>query len=366
MAIQPTLFETEIPGCDFSRGKKTPVSSVAGSPGRWTPKIATSEPSDDGAKNDGPSNDGPNNDGPSETVTAAPLDGALKKEAILRQLRSQVGCVTAAPADTVEIFSTGSAGADRLLPRGGLRVDGISEWITAAEGCGAAAISMIAAASRLNSVAGPLLVVAGEGVFYPPAAMSLGIPAERIIWARPTRHADVVWAIDQGLRCERVAAVWAHLGPNLDDRDARRFQLAAETGHTPGLFIRPSSVRGRPSFADVRLHVAGSHGDSEPATKNDQVHQQRRERDLAENRHDHSMREAVITLDRCRGGAAGQSVTVRIDDHARLHEVTRPDLSPKSYPIEAAHPNETATVRLASELAHPTSPKSARQKRRLA
>ncbi len=291
------------------------------------------------------------------------------RESVLRRLRAQLGCVTTAPPETTERFSTGSDCVDRLLPGGGLRTETITEWVADADGCGAAAFSIIAAATRLRSTTGPLVVVGGQGTFYPPAAVALGAVAERIIWVRPTRHADVVWSIDQALRCENTAAVWAHIGPNLDDRDARRFQLAAEIGHTPGLFVRTSSVRGRPSFAEVRFHVAAR---SNVTAKNNVAsgnHSVRRN-DVADGdprpgvaeKQDRVMR---ITLDRCRGGTVGKIATIRIDDRGRLHTVSsQPHTT--SLPRHSSEPthHETAAVRLASELAHPTSTKYASRQRR--
>lgn len=269
------------------------------------------------------------------------------RESVLRELRAKVGCVDS-PANSIETLSTGSDAINHLLPRVGLRLDAITEWVAEADGSGAAALSMITVATHLRSphAHGPVVVVCGQNDFYPPAAVALGVPAERIVWVRPIRHADMVWAIDQALRCESVAAVWAHVGANLDDRDARRFQLAAETGRTPGLFVRPAAVRGRPSFADVRLHVQ-----TKLST-------------------DSLGRVMNVTLDRSRGAAVGRSVWVQIDDRmiddrmidergnrcvARIRQVT-----PQQLGISK---NETAAVRLASELAHPktANPKTANQ-----
>jgi protein ImuA len=266
------------------------------------------------------------------------------QEAVLRELRAKVGCVSTAPDGDVgvgEMLSTGSEAINRLLPRGGLRPNAITEWVAEADGCGAAALAMITAATHLNSSRGrgPLVVVSGQDNFYPPAAVSLGISANRIIWVQPTRHADLVWAIDQALRCEAVAAVWAHVGANLDDRDARRFQLAAETGHTPGLFIRVATTRGRPSFADVRFHV----GNLEKIPR------------FADS---HSLGRVMnVTLDRCRGAHGGSNAWVQIDDQARIHQVTSQQLG--------IFKDETAAVRLASELAHPktSNQKASRQRR---
>jgi protein ImuA len=259
------------------------------------------------------------------------IQQTFAQEVLLRQLRVKAGCIATAPdGDAGQTLSTGSAAINRLLPRGGLRVDAITEWVAEADGSGAAALSMITAATHLNSARGrgPLVVVSRRDNFYPPAAVSLGISADRIIWVQPARHADLVWAIDQALRCESVAAVWAPIRAKLDDRDARRFQLAAEAGHTPGLLIRAAATRGCPSFADVRFHVGNLN---------------RGARWLDPHACGRVMN---VTLDRCRGGRVGHSVWVQIDDQARIDQVTPQQLG--------IGKDETAAVRLASELAHPT------------
>jgi hypothetical protein len=303
-----------------------------------------------------------------------------RREALLRQLRRRVGCVTTASGNDHAIVSTGCRAIDDLLPRGGLRLDAVTEWIAHRDACGAAALSMITAANYLGSISsdghpvtGPIVIVDRTGTFYPPAAVSLGIPADRMILVRPHSDADQVWAIDQSLRCRSVAAVWSQVGRSLDDRDARRFQLAAEQGRTPGLLVRPVSVRGRPTFADVRMHV-GKKGVRKKGVRNllceapeGPFRQKVPDPFFACEAPEGPFRQKVpdpffvfcITVDRCRGGTAGRAVDVWIDDHARL----RP-LRPLSDSSGIADHHETATVRLASQLAHPATTQPATQPQR--
>ncbi len=237
--------------------------------------------------------------------------------------------------DAGETLSTGSAAIDELLPRGGLRTDAITEWVAEADGCGAAALSLITAANHLQSpqVTGPLVVVCPPDQFYPPAAVALGIPADRVIWVRPTRQADTVWAIDQALRSKATAIVWAPIAACLDDRDARRFQLAAENGSTPGLFIRPAAVRGRPTFADIRFYVSNEVGLIQEGA---------------------SARVMRITLDRCRGGQIGRSVSIEINDAAGIDRHLPP----------ARHQDETTPMHLVAQLSRPQ--RTAKQHKRRA
>lgn len=307
---------------------------------------ATKEASRNGAKETDTS-------GPAPPENKPDRAGMPDRTKVLDQLRARVGCIQTAKGQTGETFSTGCAAIDRLLPRGGLRRDGITEWVASSAASGAATLGLIAAASAMQpspqhlASRGPLVVVSSDsgrqGDFFPPAAVALGISADRIIWVRPTRRADLVWAIDQALRCESIAAVWAHVGTPLDDRDARRFQLAAEAGRTPGLLIRPAVTRGRPSFADVRWHIGPDQTTADSVTARSVA------ADLVSPPRVESLsgRGVKVTLDRCRGGTIGRSVWVQIDDQARVHSIASPP---------GACENETATLRLASELAHPKSP----------
>jgi hypothetical protein len=286
------------------------------------------------------------------------------RESVLRKLRNDLGCLLPKTGnETQAIYSTGSESMDEMLPRGGLRRDAITEWVADSESSGAAVLSLIAAANLLSiSVkSGPLVVVCGESGFYPPAAVALGLSVDRIIWVRPKRHADLVWSIDQALRCESVAAVWAHAGAHLDDRDARRFQLASEAGQTAGLLVRPAASRGKPGFAEVRFHVRHSTTPSKRDAIGSVVSSQGRIRsEVAVQSH----RALQVTVDRCRGGVAGQQTAVQIDDQGNLHAVPWHHEPSASTGFSGDNRHETAAVHLASELAHPKTAKRVAASRR--
>lgn len=303
----------------------------------------------------------------SEKVSA---DSETERSAVLRQLRAKVGDVRSRSTATADYVSTGCSALDDLLPRRGLRAGTITEWLAETSAGGAASVSLAVTANQWLRIfdqgrgtetasdalmksepasmksgplkkSGPLVVVDPEGTFYPPAAAALGVPAERIVWCRPRSRADTVWAIDQALRCRSVAAVWGTVGAWLDDRDARRLQLAAEAGATSGMILRPPAVRGRPTFAETRLHVGlgsslrGQCGGGPWSMK--------------------------VTLDRCRGGNPGNSAWVTINHRGQLQSIA--NRGQASRPIEVDH-HETAARHLASQLADPTLAKSSARVRR--
>jgi protein ImuA len=97
-----------------------------------------------------------------------------------------------------------------------------------------------------------LVVVDGEGSFYPPPAR---VPLERVIVVRPRNRRDLLLATNQTLRCPAVGAVigWHN---ELRTLDARRLQLAAEAGGGIGFMLRPMTALKTPSFAQLRLQVS--------------------------------------------------------------------------------------------------------------
>jgi protein ImuA len=172
---------------------------------------------------------------------------------LVERLRQRLGHWQATPADEATVFSCGAAAVDRLLPGGGLRHGMLVEWLSASGRSGAATLGLLSAREACRE-GGVLVVIDRSQTFYPPAAAAWGIDLERLIVVRPRNARDELWAAVQALRSPVVAALWARID-RLDSRAFRRLQLAAETGRTLGVLVRPASARGQPSWADVRLEV---------------------------------------------------------------------------------------------------------------
>ena len=205
---------------------------------------------------------------------------------LMHRLRRQLaGCTAdewAQSAKNADVFSSGSAAIDRLLPGGGLRHGMLVEWLGEWSGraaeressraverkstrfcssalpffCSSSAVTLsLLAAREACREGGTLVVIDRSQTFYPPAAAAWGIDLDRLIVVRPNAQ-DEQWAAVQSLRSPAVAAVWGAMD-RLDSRAFRRLQLAAQAGRTLGLLLRPPSARGQPSWADARLAVEG-------------------------------------------------------------------------------------------------------------
>jgi hypothetical protein len=179
------------------------------------------------------------------------------------------------------------------------------ELLSAAQGAGVWTLALIMA-KQVCGGRKVLVVVDRQRCFYPPAAAKMGIDLERLILVRPTTPRDVFSVAHQSLRCAAVGAVvgWHD---RLSGVDARRLQLAAETGGGVGFLLRSATALRAPSFAALRLLVAPMlvRGVTLPAN-----------RGLTP-----PARRVQVDIVRCRGGKSQQSVILEIDDekgHVRL------------------------------------------------
>ena len=254
-----------------------------------------------------------------ESSGESPSNKAIRNVDILQSLRQRMlDCESLHRSEHDVIVSSGSAALDELLPDGGFRPGQIVEWLTAESGSGAAMWGINAAINSLTpesssrnlssspqsqpSKSQSIAVIDNDQTFYPPAAASLGLDLQQLLVIQPRNHADTIWAIDQTLRCPRIAAVWADI-QRLNAKEARRLQLAAEEGGTLGMFIRPLMARNQPSWADIQIQVEPLPTPERPKPTN-----------LNASLTQHfARRRWRLTMLRCRGMHPGSTVTTEME-----------------------------------------------------
>lgn len=121
------------------------------------------------------------------------------------------------------------------------------------------------------------------GQLYGPALAQFGIDMSRLLFVKAQTSHDLLWAMEEGLRARRFAAVIGE-GAMPDLTQTRRLQLAAETGGATALMLLPSlagDAQKRISTAMTRWTVRAC---------------------VAPSAAQHGWE---LQLDRCRGGAQG-------------------------------------------------------------
>ena len=181
------------------------------------------------------------------------MDRAARLD-LIRDLRERTRQIEASRrAANPDALSTGFDALDQLLPGPGLPWGTLTEWLNECEGGGALTLALAIAAKAVRR-GGAFVMIDGANEFYPPAAAQLGIPLDRMLVVHPDNARTALWAWEQALRCEGVAATLGWIA-ELSDRPFRRLQLAAETGGGLGFLLRPPACRATPSWAAARLSV---------------------------------------------------------------------------------------------------------------
>lgn len=273
---------------------------------------------------------------------------AFTRPILVDSLRRQIRDVeTERLRPDLPVIRTGCVSFDRLLPRQGFIPGTLTEWLSERSGGGAEVLSLMVA-QRACQQGGKLVVFDSQNEFYPPAALAWGVSLDQLMIVRPRTQEDLLWSIDQALRCSSVSAVWGAID-GLDERSFRRFQLAAESSGCLGLFLRPASARGLPSWSEVQFwvrpliqgsHALPTHAPSQVAStsarsaRGDTSTSPLFLSQAAYERHLH------VHLLRCRGGTDGRGVTLKIDESAgAIHEViTNHETHPVSLAAQLANP----------------------------
>ena len=311
-----------------------------------------------------------------QDVSPEAVSKKVVPEEIVRTLRHEIRHLETAPRqDNGQSHSTGCEVLDRWLPQGGLVPGTITEWLTSRDtllpmaswsavegsseqrppvlgGYGAESLSLLAAREACAR-GGTLVVVDPDEQFYPPAAAAWGIALERTVVLRCRESKEMLWAVDQALRCPAVAVVWGWLDFG-GERWWRRFQIAAEETGTMGMFLRSTRWLPYPSWAEVQWWVAPEM-DGSGSRKQSKNRKQSAEPPPGWNQPNvpdggaNFSRWISIQLRRCRGGRAGPCAWVEVDFETGQLRV------PQAYRNleEFAQSHETNSLHLSSQLAHP-------------
>lgn len=129
----------------------------------------------------------------------------------------------------------------------------VVELVSAGSGAGALSLACWIGGRLQKHQRGSLVIVDAQHEFYPPGAVALGVQLEQTIIVRARTQREVLWSVEQSLRCPGVAAVVCRL-QHTDERVGRRLMLAAEVGKSVGVFLQPQTAQ-PVSFASMRFHV---------------------------------------------------------------------------------------------------------------
>src|ERR1700748_1021047 len=139
-----------------------------------------------------------------------------------------------------DVLPFGIEAIDTALPGGGLALGAVHEFSEDGPRGGYAACAVLFAAGILARLPGPVLWCLHSRDLFAPALARVGLHPDRIIFCETWKDAEILPAMEEGLRLRGLAGVVGELN-RISLTPSRRLQLVAETTVVPALIIRRSS-----------------------------------------------------------------------------------------------------------------------------
>jgi protein ImuA len=171
------------------------------------------------------------------------------KAAMLAELRGRIRRMEGiGGADGGRLLPLGVPALDGVLPDGGLPLGCLHEVVgendpfnSVATGFSAAILARIAE-RQVGQSQGEVVWITRGNDLYAPGIAAYGLKPERLIVVRARRDTDILWAMEEALRCRALGAVLGEIG-DIDMVASRRLQLAAEQSGVTGLLLRAADRR---------------------------------------------------------------------------------------------------------------------------
>jgi protein ImuA len=187
----------------------------------------------------------------SQTIAPAALDA----------LRRQVRSIETADQAMRGVLPFGIPTLDNRLPGGGLALGALHEVVGGAEGALHGAAAARFAAGLLARAQGDVLWCLRQRDLFAPSLAQVGLPPERVVFAEAGEEAQVLAAMEEGLRSGSLVGVVGEVA-KLSMTASRRLQLAAEKSGTLCIAIRrwrrvaDAADLGQPTAAQTRWRVS--------------------------------------------------------------------------------------------------------------
>jgi protein ImuA len=187
---------------------------------------------------------------PIPSDAASPASRATaSKAAVLAELRGRIRRMEGiGGADGSHFLPLGVPEVDEALPEGGLPLGCLHEIVgendpfnSVATGFGAAILARISSSQEASSQARMVWITRDDDL-YAPGIAAYGLKPERLIVVSARRDSDILWAMEESLRCRSLAAVLGEIG-DIDMVASRRLQLAAEASGVTALLLRSAGRR---------------------------------------------------------------------------------------------------------------------------
>jgi protein ImuA len=173
---------------------------------------------------------------------------------IIRQLRREIlSLQSSAPLANEAAIDVALGPINAAFPGHSFPVGAVHEFFAARPETTACTSGFIAGIlSFIMKNRGAAIWLCKEPVIFPPGLKSFGIDPEKIIFLYLKRQQEILWCMEEALKCKGLSAVIAELH-DLDFTASRRLQLAASKSNVTSFIIKHPSPATTASIARWRI-----------------------------------------------------------------------------------------------------------------
>lgn len=165
----------------------------------------------------------------------------LQRGDIVTALRSDILRMEGMQVAHSLVTDLGLRSLSEAFPNRSFPLGAVHEFLSpVAEGAASTAGFISGLLSSLMGDNGTALWISAARTIFPPALRSFGIQPDRVVFVDLKEEKDVLWVMDEALKCGALSAVVGEI-KDINFMESRRLQLAVEQSKSTGFILRNSS-----------------------------------------------------------------------------------------------------------------------------
>ncbi|RZJ31996.1 MAG: Error-prone repair protein ImuA [Flavobacterium sp.] len=166
------------------------------------------------------------------------MQSVIEKREIARQLQAKINAMQGLGKPVLGLESKRFAPFSSAFPDGIFPAASLHEFISYEPADAASTTGFITAlAGKFMKEGGLCLWIGNEQKIFPAGLKHFGLEPDRIVFINTPKLHDVMWIIEEALKCEALTAVMAEV-KQLGFTESRRLQLAVENSGVTGFIHR--------------------------------------------------------------------------------------------------------------------------------
>lgn len=154
------------------------------------------------------------------------------------QLQAEISRLQGFKPESGRAMDMGLGPIEAAFPHAVFPLGAVHEFLSARPEDAAATGGFIAGLlSALMGSTGIVLWISSERTIFPPALKSFGVQPDRVIFIDLKKEKEVMWAMEEALKCSSLSAVVGEM-QEMSFIASRRLQLAVEQSRVTGFILR--------------------------------------------------------------------------------------------------------------------------------